>query len=91
MDYCLPQGRNLLDQLDLKGGSTRTATCLEPVEGVMVGDGDGEVAIDNHRHCLPHHLHEAYAAVVTSPLGDQDHILPGRLVCEDSVLEFHLY
>ena len=47
MEYRLPQGRNLLEKLDLEGGGTRTATRPEPVEGVVVGDGGGESAIFN--------------------------------------------
>ena len=57
MDHCLPQGRNLMEQLELKGGGPCTATCLEPVEGVVVGDGGVKAAIENHRHRLPQHLH----------------------------------
>ena len=46
----LPQGRNLMNQLDLKGGGTHTANRPESVEEFVVGDGGGEAAIDNHRH-----------------------------------------
>ena len=56
------------------------------MEGVMLGDGSGEAAIENHRHRLPDHLHEAYAAVVPSPFRYQDHRLPGCLLYDDSVL-----
>ena len=68
MEDRLPQGCNLLKQIDLKGGGPRTATRLESVEGVMLGDGGGEAAIENHRHRLTNHLHDAYTAVLTSPL-----------------------
>ena len=67
MEDCLPHVHNLLKQFDLKGGSTRTATLPKPMEGFMVGDGGGEAEIENHRHRLPHHLHETYSTVVTSP------------------------
>ena len=70
MEHCLPQGYNLLEQLDLEGDGPRTATRTEPVEGVMVGDGGDEATIENHRHFLPHHLHKAYSAVVTPPFQD---------------------
>ena len=56
-----------MDQLDLDGGGPCTANRPEPVELVMVGDRGGEAEIENHRHRLPYHLHEAYAAVFTSP------------------------
>ena len=46
MEDRLPQGRNLLKQLDLEGGGPRTATCPESVEKVVVGDGGGEAAIE---------------------------------------------
>ena len=67
MDQCLPQVHNLLNQLDLGGGGPRTATRLESVEGVVLGDGGGETTIENHRHCLLYHLHKAYSAVFPSP------------------------
>ena len=91
MDYRLPQVRNLMEQLDLEGGCPRTATRLEDVEGFMVVDRGGEAAIENHRHHLPSHLHKSYTAVVPSPSWDQDHRLSGRLIREDSVLEFHVH
>ena len=50
MEYRLPQGRNLLEQLNLEGGGTRTATRPEYVEGVVVGDGGSEATIESH--CL---------------------------------------
>ena len=62
----------------------------ETVEGVVVGDGGGEAVIENHCHRLLHHLHEAYATVVTSPFQDQDHRLPDHLLCEFSFLELHI-
>ena len=71
VEYCLPQVRNLLNQLDLRGGGPRTTTRPESVEGVVVGDGGGEAAIENHRHRLLYHLHKAYSAVVPSPFQDQ--------------------
>ena len=80
MEDRLPQGHNLLKQIDLKGGIPRTATRLESVEGVVVGDSDGEAAIENHRHRLPYHLHKAYAPLVPSPFWYQDHCLTGRLL-----------
>ena len=90
MEHCLPQGLNILDQIDLEVRSPCTLTHPEPVDGVVVGDGGSEAAIDNHRHCLPHHLHGAYAAVVTSPFKDQDHHMPGRILHEFSFQEFCL-
>ena len=36
--------------------------------------------VENHRHRLPDHLHEAYAAVIPSTFQDQYHRLPGRLL-----------
>ena len=57
MKELLPHGCNLLEQFDLKGVGLYTVTRPEPMKGVVVGDGDGEVAIDNHHHFLPHHLH----------------------------------
>ena len=82
-----PQGCNLLKQLDLKGGGARTTTCPEFVEEVVVSDGGGEAAIDNHRHRLPNHLHKAYSTVVPYPFWDQDHRFLGRILCDDPVLE----
>ena len=41
----LPQGRKLLKQLGLKGGGACTATCPEPMEEVVVGDGGCETSI----------------------------------------------
>ena len=35
----------LLKQLDLEGGGPRAATCPEPMEYVVEGDGGGEAAI----------------------------------------------
>ena len=90
MENRLPQGRNLLKHLDLEGGGPCTATHPESVEGVVVGDGGSEAAVKNNRHRLPNHLHEAYAALVPSPFRDQDHRLPGRLLCDDPVLEGYL-
>ena len=87
MEHCLPQGYNLLEQLDLESGFPCTATRLEPVKGVVLGDGGGEAAIENHHHRLPYHLHKAYTAVFPSPFWDQDNCLPGRLLREDSVSE----
>ena len=74
--------------LTLRG--PRTATSPEPVEGVVVGDGGSEAAIENHHHLLPYHFHEAYATVVPSPFWDQDHRMPGRLLRKDSFPEFQL-
>ena len=87
MEYRLLQGLNLLKQLDLSGGGPCTATCPEYVEEVVIGDGDGEAAIDNHWNCLPNQLHKAYVAVVPYPFQDQDNRLPGRLLCNDPILE----
>ena len=61
-------------QLDLEVGVPLTATCPEFVEEFVVGDGGGEAAIENHRHHLPNHLHEAYAEVVPSPFQYQYHL-----------------
>ena len=83
--YQLFQGRNLPKQFDLEGVSPCTATCPEPGQEVVVGDGGGEAVIENHHHCLPYHLHEAYAAIVPFPFQDQDHRLPGRLLYDYSV------
>ena len=52
MEHCLPQGCKMLEKIDLEGGGPRTATHSEPVEEVVVGDGGGEAAIENHRHRL---------------------------------------
>ena len=68
MEYCLSQVCNLLNQLDLGGGVPRTATHPESVEGIVVGDGGGEAAIENHRHRLTYHLHKSYSAVAPPPL-----------------------
>ena len=51
----------------------------------MVGDGGSEAVIENHCHCLPNHLHEAYVTVVPSTFWDTDHRLPGRLFYDDPV------
>ena len=67
VEYCLSQVCNLLNQLDLGGGVPRTATHPESVEGIVVGDGGGEAAIENHRHRLTYHLHKAYSAVAPPP------------------------
>ena len=83
----LPQGLNLLKQLDLEGGGPCTTTRSEYVEGVVVGDGGGEAAIENHLHRLPNHLHEDYDVLFPSPFRYQDHRLPGRLLCDDPVSE----
>ena len=82
MEDRLPQGRNLLKQIDLEGGGTRTATRPEYVEVVVVGDVGDEAAIENHRQRLLDHLHGAYAAVVLYHFQDQDHRLPSYLLCE---------
>ena len=87
MEDRLPQGRNLLKQLDLEGGVPRTVTRPESVEGFVVVDGGSEAAIENHRHYLPNHLHKAYVTLVPSPYWYQDHRLPGRLLRNDPVLE----
>ena len=63
----LPHGRNLLEQFYLEGGGPCTATCPEPMKGVVVGDEGSEVVIDNHGHCFPHQLPETYATVVSAP------------------------
>ena len=85
MDYRLPQGHNLLDKIDLEGGGPCTATRPEAVEGVVIGHGGGEAAVENHCHRLPNHFQEAYVAVVPSPFRDQDHHLPDCLLQEDSI------
>ena len=85
MEYFLPQGHNLMEQLNPEVGVPHTATRLEPVEGVVVFDGNGEAAVENHRHHLPDHLHEAYAELIPSPFWYQDHRLPGRLLHKDYV------
>ena len=36
---------------------THTATRLESVEEVVLGNGGGEALIKNHHHCLPNQLH----------------------------------
>ena len=87
MEDRLPQVRNLLNQIELQGGGPRTVTHPESVEEVVVGDGDDKAAIENHCHCLPNHLHEAYAALVPSPFRYQDHRLPGRLLWYYSIAE----
>ena len=56
----------------------------------MVGDGGGEAMIENNRHRLPHHLHETYAAVVTSPVQDQDHHMLTHLLHGFSFPELRL-
>ena len=66
----LPHGHNLLEKFDLEVGSTCTATRPESMEGFVVGGGGGEVAIYNHGHRLPNHLHETYAMVLSSPFWD---------------------
>ena len=71
----------MINKLDLKGGGPCTATRPESMEGVVVGNGGGEEAIENHRHCLPNQLHEAYTAVPNPPFQDQHHRLPGGLLC----------
>ena len=91
MEHRLPHGRNLLEQLDLEGGGPRTSARLEPVDGVVVGDGDGEAAIENHCHCLPHHLHETYDVVVIYPFQYQYHRLTSHLIRKYSFLECCLY
>ena len=90
MKHRLPQGRNLLEQLDLEGGGPRTATCPEPMEGELVVDEGGEVAIENHRHRLTYHLHEAYVVVFTSTFWNQYHRLTGRLLRKFSLPKFRL-
>ena len=45
VDYRLPHGRNLMEQLDIEGGGPRTATCSESIEGVVEFNGGGEAAI----------------------------------------------
>ena len=61
------------------------------MKGVVLGDGGGEAAIESHRYRLPHHLHEADAALVASPFLDQDHRLPGHLLQKESVSKLCLY
>ena len=51
-EHRLPQVRNLMEQIDLEGGGPRTATCPEPVEGVVLGDGGGDAAIALLFSCL---------------------------------------
>ena len=87
MEDHLPQGCNLLNNFEFKGGGPRTATHPKSVEEVVVGDGGGEAAIENHRHRLTNHLREAYTAVVPSPFRYQDHHMTGRFLCDDPVLE----
>ena len=60
------------------------------MKGVMLGDGVSEAEIENNRDQLPHHLHEVYTALVTTPFWDQDHRLTGHLLCKDSVSECRL-
>ena len=62
-----PHGHNLLKKFDLKGCGSRTASHPEPMEVVVLGNGGGEMVIEYHRHCLPHHLYETYSSVVPSP------------------------
>ena len=87
MEERLPQGRNLLKQLDLKGDDPRTATHPESVEESVIGDGGGEAAVQNHRHRLTNHLYEAYNTILPSPFRDQNHGLPGRLLYNDPISE----
>ena len=67
MEDRFPHCRNLLKQFDLEDCGPSAASRPEPMEGVVVGDEGGEALIEYHRHHLPHHLHETYATVVTSP------------------------
>ena len=91
MDYRLPQGRNLLEHLDLEGGGPYTTTRLRSMEGIVLGDGNGEASVENHRHRLPDHIHEAYAAVIPSPFKYQDHRLPGRFLHKESISESQMH
>ena len=59
------------------------------MEGVVVGDGGGEAAIENHRHRLPHNLHETYSVAVAAPFRGYYHHLPGCLLHNDP--EGHLH
>ena len=56
-----------MEHFDLKGGGPCTPTHLEFMEGAVLDGGDSEAAIYNHRHCLPHHIHETYSALVSAP------------------------
>ena len=80
MEDHFPPGRNLLNQLEIKGGRPRTATRPEYVEKFVVGNGDSEAAIENHRHRLTNYLHKAYVTLVPYHFRDQYHHLPGRLL-----------
>ena len=76
-----PHGHNLLKQFDLDFFGPRTASRPEPMEGVVVGDGGGEAAIEYYLHRLPHHLHDTYSAVLSAPFGGYYYRLPGFLLC----------
>ena len=90
MEDRLPQGCNLLKQIELEGGGPCTVTHPESMEEVVVGDVGGEVVIKNHRHRLPDHLHEAYVTIVPPPFWYRDHRMPGLLLWYYSVAELYL-
>ena len=68
-DY-LFHSHKLMKQFDLEGGGTCTAPRSEPMEGIVVGDGGSEAAIENHCHQLPQKIHTTYAALVNTPFWD---------------------
>ena len=59
-----------MDEFGLKGGGPSATTCQETMEDAVEGNVGGEARIDNDRHRLPHHLHQANTIVVSSPLGE---------------------
>ena len=70
VEYRLPHCRNLLKQFDLEVGGPHITTRSETMEGFVVGDRGGEVAIENHHHHLPQLFHQTYATVVKYPFLD---------------------
>ena len=59
-----------MEEFGLKGGGPSAATFPETMEDIVEGNLCGESKIDNDRHHLPHHLHQANTIVVSSPLGE---------------------
>ena len=78
MEYRIPHGDELMKQLCLEGGGSRSSPRSKSMQSFMDIYGRKYLVIDDVVYCLPQDLQQANPSEVSaSPLGYHHHRLPG--------------